>query len=128
MVHNTARLYWTDHDEDLLCTGADPLFCFVCLVRVLHAESDSMPFAILSVAALVDGIQGLLFTASQVDVAELSTASYGHEQVWQVGWTGCVADGHHCFESDVMLCHELTRDQGFKVKAILIRLDLQKIS
>ena len=98
------------HDEDLLSASANPLLGLLWLMWVWHTEPDCMTFALLGATALVNGIQGLLLTAPQLDAAELSTASYGHEQLRQACWTGGVAHGHHGLESNIVPCHELAWD------------------
>lgn len=95
-------------------------------MRVRHTEPDSMSFAALHIAALVDSIERLLLIAPQLDAAELSTAGNDHEQLWQACWAGGVAHGHHGLEADVVAGHELAWDQWFQCKPILISLDLQQ--
>ncbi|KAA6419357.1 MAG: hypothetical protein FRX49_10616 [Trebouxia sp. A1-2] len=85
-----------------------------------------MSFAALHIAALVDSIESLFLTAAQLDAAELSTASNGHEQLWQACWAGGVAHGHHGLEADVVAGHQLAWDHWFQHKPILISLDLQQ--
>ena len=83
-----------------------------------------MSFAVLSTAALVDGIQGLLLTASQLDGTALSALGNGHQQLWQACWTGGGAHGHHSLEADVVAGHQLAREQRLQSKPVLISLDL----
>lgn len=126
---NTALQY---HDEDLLRSTADPLLCLLRLVWVRHTKPDSMALPILgsarvtaaATAALVDGIQRLLLTAPQLDAAELSAASYTHEQVAQASRARSGTYGHHGLEANVVLGHELARHQWVQGKAILISLNL----
>ena len=101
----------TYHDEDLLRTRADPLLGLLRLVWVRHTKSDGMNFAVLSTAALVDGIQGLLLTAPQLDGTALSALGNGHQQLWQACWAGGGAHGHHSLEADVVAGHQLARKQ-----------------
>lgn len=120
------------HDEDLLRSGAYPFLHLLRLVWIGHTEPDSMRFTILAAiaaaaaAALVDGIQRLLLTASELDAAELCAACYTHEQVRQASRAGGRADGHHGLEADVVLRHQLAGQQWVQGKAILICLDLLK--
>ena len=123
------------HNEDLLWTTADPLFCLLRLVWVRHTKPDSMCLPILATAttaaaaaaaAFVDGVQRLLLTAPELDAAELSTASYAHEQVRQASRARGGTYGRHGLEADVVLGHQLARHQWVQGKAILIALNLRR--
>ena len=114
----------TYHDEDLLRARADPLLGLLWLVWVRHTESDGMSFAVLSTAALVNGIEGLLLTASELDGTALSALGNGHQQLWQACWAGGCAHGHHSLEADVVAGHQLAREQWLQSKTILVSLDL----
>ena len=80
--------------------------------------------AAAAAAAFVDGIQGFLLAAPELDAAELGAVGYAHEQVRQACRAGQGTDGCHGLEADVVLGHELAWHQWVQGEAILIGVNL----
>lgn len=111
------------HDEDLLCSVTNALLDLAVLGVVNNAVLQG------GLAELfVDAVQQLLLATPQLDVAAFLAAGDDHEQVWDGCMAGCVHEGHHGLQPDVVMSHQAAWLCGGYAKSILVQLNLQDMA